>query len=146
MVRMTLNFTLRLLKRKTWFITRFLRHESSCLPLKTFKLLNKREERSKNVGKTVIIFPHTFLWNVRCTCAFGRNNKSLKLLRYKIPIHLIAGMLNSFLNLSRDFWIYIQLQEVACSRLKLHIAVKNCLWLSSIESRPKQTRSKVIWW
>ena len=35
-----------------------LRHESPCLPLKIFKLLNKREERSNNVGKTVVIFPH----------------------------------------------------------------------------------------
>ena len=35
-----------------------LRHESPCLPLKTFKLLNKREERSNNVGKTVVIFPY----------------------------------------------------------------------------------------
>ena len=35
--------------------------------------------------------------------ALGRNNKNLKLLRYKILIYLIAGMLDSFLNLSRDF-------------------------------------------
>ena len=34
-------------------------HKSPCLPLKIFKLLNKREERSNNVGKTVVIFPHT---------------------------------------------------------------------------------------
>ena len=38
--------------------TSFLRHESPCLPLKIFKLLKKREERSNNVGKTVVIFPH----------------------------------------------------------------------------------------
>ena len=25
-----------------------------------FKLLNKREQRSSNVGKTVVIFPHIF--------------------------------------------------------------------------------------
>ena len=37
-----------------------LRHESPCLPLKIFKLLNKREERSNNVGKTVVIFPRIF--------------------------------------------------------------------------------------
>ena len=40
--------------------TSLLRHESPCLPLKIFKLLNKREERSNNVGKTVVIFPHIF--------------------------------------------------------------------------------------
>ena len=73
----------------------FFSHKSPCLPLKIFKLLNKREERSNNVGKTLVIFT--------CTCAFGRNNKSLKLLRYKILIYLIAGMLDSFLNISRDF-------------------------------------------
>ena len=37
-----------------------MRHESPCLPLKVFKLLNKREERSNNVGKAVVIFPHIF--------------------------------------------------------------------------------------
>ena len=37
-----------------------LRHESPCLPLKIFKLLNKREERSNNVGETVVIFPHIY--------------------------------------------------------------------------------------
>ena len=35
-----------------------MRHESPCLPLKIFKLFNKREEWSNNVGKTVVIFPH----------------------------------------------------------------------------------------
>ena len=40
--------------------TSLLRHESPCLPLKIFKLLNKREERSNNVGKTVVTFPHIF--------------------------------------------------------------------------------------
>ena len=39
--------------------TSYLRHESPFRPLKIFKLLNKREERSNNVGKTVVIFPHT---------------------------------------------------------------------------------------
>ena len=29
-------------------------------PLKIFKLLNKREERSNNVGGTVVIFPHIY--------------------------------------------------------------------------------------
>ena len=33
-------------------------HEFPCPPLKIFKLLNKREERSNNVGKTVVIFCH----------------------------------------------------------------------------------------
>ena len=36
--------------------TSLLRHESPCLPLKVFILLNKREERSNNVGKTAVIF------------------------------------------------------------------------------------------
>ena len=67
-----------------------------------FKLLNKREERWNNVGKTAVIFPQIFR-EVRCTCAFIRNNKSLKLVGHKILIYLIAGMLDSFLNLSRDF-------------------------------------------
>ena len=35
-------------------------HESPCFPLKISKLLNKREERSNNVGKPVVIFPHIF--------------------------------------------------------------------------------------
>ena len=34
--------------------TSLLRHETPCLPLKVFKLLNKREERSDNVGKTLV--------------------------------------------------------------------------------------------
>ena len=38
----------------------FLSHKSLILPLKIFKLLNKREKRSNNVGKTVTIFPHIF--------------------------------------------------------------------------------------
>ena len=38
--------------------TSLLRHESPSLPLNIFKLLNEREERSNNVGKTVVIFPH----------------------------------------------------------------------------------------
>ena len=68
MVRVTLNLKE---KQKKNMIrkTSLPRHESPCLPLKTFKLLNKREERSNNIRKTV----------------------------------LIAGMFNSFLNISRDF-------------------------------------------
>ena len=38
--------------------TSFLSHKSPCFPLKIFKLLNNREERSNNVGKTKVIFPH----------------------------------------------------------------------------------------
>ena len=38
----------------------FLRHGYPCLPLKIFELLNKREKRSNNLGKTVAIFPHNF--------------------------------------------------------------------------------------
>ena len=38
--------------------TSLLRHESSCLPLTIFKLLNKSEEWSNNIGKTVVIFAH----------------------------------------------------------------------------------------
>ena len=40
--------------------TLFLRHEPRCPPLKIFKLLNKREERSNNVGETVVIFTHIY--------------------------------------------------------------------------------------
>ena len=42
--------------RKTSVFT----HKSSFLYLKVFKLLNKREERSNNVGKTIVIFPYIF--------------------------------------------------------------------------------------
>ena len=45
-------------KKRMIYETLFLSHGSPCLPLKIFKLLNKREERSNNVGKTVVIFPH----------------------------------------------------------------------------------------
>ena len=83
--------------------TSFFSYKSPCLPLNIFKLLNKREERSNNVGKTASILPQFFSWNVRCTCAFFRNNKSLELLIYKILIHLNAWMLDSFVNLSWDF-------------------------------------------
>ena len=38
----------------------FMRHESPCLHLKIFKVLNKREEPSNNVGKTVVVFPDIF--------------------------------------------------------------------------------------
>ena len=38
--------------------TSLLRQEFPCLPLKIFKLLKKKEERSNNVGKTVVIFRH----------------------------------------------------------------------------------------
>ena len=48
MVQVTLNFRLQLFKKKNVI----------CLSLGFFKLLNKREERSNNVGKTVVIFPH----------------------------------------------------------------------------------------
>ena len=40
--------------------TFFMRHESPCLHLKIFKVLNKREKRSNNVGKTVVVFPDIF--------------------------------------------------------------------------------------
>ena len=83
--------------------TSFLNHESPCHLLKIFKLLNKREERWNNVGKTTCNFFSNYLWNVSCTCAFIRNNESLKLVGYKILIYLITGMMDSYLNLSRDF-------------------------------------------
>ena len=40
--------------------TSFLNHKSPYLPLKILKLLNKREERSHNVGKTIVTFAHIF--------------------------------------------------------------------------------------
>ena len=103
MIRVTLSFRLRLFPMKNMICkTSLLRHKSPCLPLEIFKLLKKREERSNNVGKTVVISSHIFCETL-VHCLFGRNNKSLKLLRYKILIYLIAGMLDSFLNISRDF-------------------------------------------
>ena len=80
--------------------TSYLRHKSPCLPLKVFKLLNKREERSSNVGKTVVIFPHI---SGKTLGAFVRLVGIAKLLRYKMLIYLIAGMLDSFLNISTEF-------------------------------------------
>ena len=38
--------------------TSVLMHKSSCIPLKILKLLNKTEQRSNNVGETVVVFPH----------------------------------------------------------------------------------------
>ena len=68
------------------------------------KLLNKREERWNNVGKTAVIFPQIFCETLGALVhAFIRNKKSLKLVGYKTLIYLIAGMLDCFLNLSRDF-------------------------------------------
>ena len=40
--------------------TSFFSQKSPCLPLKISKLLNKREQRSNNVRKTAVIFPHIF--------------------------------------------------------------------------------------
>ena len=40
--------------------TSFFSHKKPCLALKIFKLLTKKEERSNNVGKTVVNFPHIF--------------------------------------------------------------------------------------
>ena len=47
-------------KKNMFRKTSFYSHKSSCLALKIFKLLNKSEEWSNNVGKTVVIFPHNF--------------------------------------------------------------------------------------
>ena len=44
--------------------TSFLSYKLPCLPLQIFKLLNKREQRSRNVRKTELIFPHFFF--VKC--------------------------------------------------------------------------------
>ena len=40
--------------------TLFFSHKSPCLPLKIFKLLNKREVLSNNARKTAVNFPHIF--------------------------------------------------------------------------------------
>ena len=65
----------------------------------------------------------------RCTCTFISNNKSLQLVGYKILIYFIAGMLDSFLNLSRDLHTavrsYIQPLEIVYSGQKLFTAVYN---------------------
>ena len=64
-----------------------------------------------------------------CTCAF----KSLKLVGYEIIIYSIAGMLDSFLNLSRDFYIYtavrscMQPSKIVYSGWKLFIGAYNLI-------------------
>ena len=64
--------------RKTSVFT----HTSPCLPLKIFKLLNKREERSNNAGMLGAL---------------------VGFVEIILLIYLIAGVLDNFLNLSRDF-------------------------------------------
>ena len=76
--------------------TSFLNHESPCLTLKIFKLLNEREERSNNIEKNISNFSSYFSSNVRCTFAFTKK-KSFRLVGYKVVIYLLAGMLESFL-------------------------------------------------
>ena len=65
----------------------------------------------------------------RWTCTFISNDKSLKLVGYKILIYFIAGMLDSFLNLSRDLHTAvtscIQPSEIVYSGRKLFTAVYN---------------------
>ena len=99
----------------------FLNHESPCHPLKIFRLLNKRKKRRNNVRQTAVIL---FSWNARYNCAFIRDNKSLKLVRYEILLYLIAGVLDSFL-------IYLEISRFICNCTKLctamYIAVQNCL-------------------
>ena len=61
--------------------------------------------------------------------ALGRNNENLKLLRYKILIFLITGMLDSFIQRFLDLYTTVrscmQPSKIAYSRLKLVIAVFN---------------------
>ena len=59
MVQVTLSFTVSKDVQKKNMIrkTSSLNHESPCHPLKIIKLMNKREERWNNVGKTAVIFP-----------------------------------------------------------------------------------------
>ena len=77
-------------------------HESQCDPLKIFRLLNKREERQNNVGKTGVFFSQILLSSSECS-VFIRDNKSLKVKGYKILLSLIALMSDNFLNLFVDF-------------------------------------------
>ena len=79
--------------------TSFLNQESPCRPLKTFKVLNEREERRNNVGKTAVVIPQSF----RETLGALVRLLSSKLVVYKTVIYLITGVLDSFLNLSRHF-------------------------------------------
>ena len=65
--------------RKTSVFT----HTSPCLPLKIFKLLNKREERSNNAAEMLVAL--------------------VGFVEIILLIYLIAGVLDNFLNLSRDF-------------------------------------------
>ena len=62
MVQVTLSFTVSKDVQKKNMIrkTSSLNHESPCHPLKIIKLMNKREERWNNVGKTAVIFPQIF--------------------------------------------------------------------------------------
>lgn len=62
MVQVTLSFTVSKDVQKKNIIrkTSSLNHESPCHPLKIIKLMNKREERWNNVGKTAVIFPQIF--------------------------------------------------------------------------------------
>ena len=62
MVQVTLSFTVSKDVQKKNMIrkTSSLNHESLCHPLKIIKLMNKREERWNNVGKTAVIFPQIF--------------------------------------------------------------------------------------
>ena len=56
---------------------------------------------------------------------------------YKIRLSLTAGMLDSFLNLYTVYKVYIQLQQVVYSRLRIYIAAQNFILMSTIEYRPK---------
>ena len=57
MVCATSNFTSQLIKKNKIRKTSFLNQESPCGTLNIFKVLNKREERWNNVGKTAAIIP-----------------------------------------------------------------------------------------
>ena len=67
--------------------------------------MKKRVERWKNVGKTALNVLQISS-KARCTCEFIRNKKILKLVGHiKILLSIIAGILDSFLNLSIDYQI-----------------------------------------
>ena len=67
------------------------------------KLLNKREERSNNVEKTIVIFPHISGETLGAVVLLVGITNYLKLFRYETLIYLIARILDSFLNIFADF-------------------------------------------
>ena len=106
-LRVKLNFTLRLFKRKTWFTKlHFWATNPNVIFWKLLKSLNywRKEKNGGKYWKNRGNFSSYFSSKARCTCDFIRNNKSLKLVGHiKILLSIITGILDSFLNSSIDY-------------------------------------------